>query len=147
MASTVDKFRLNFVNYLEGTSYNLPVIHRQDSNSIKTLPCIVVEIRDTEQPGAGLRNHYKVSGRVALIEVGYDDPENENQDNLAEVLETLLYNTDWKTVLSKPTTGTDFRQHKNCTVDAFLLRGSETENEGNSTIHSHIFEAFIYGGD
>jgi hypothetical protein len=147
MPSTIDKFRLNLESYIEQIPHNLPPVYRQDSNTDKELPCVVVEIEDSEQSGTGLYGHYNVTGNVSLFTVGYDDPDSQDQDNISSLLESVMYNTDWVSVLNAPTSGTDFRPYTGIKVNALIPRQTSVEDDGKSSRFSISFDAFIRVGD
>lgn len=117
-----------------------------DANAKRELPAIVVGYDSEELTKPGLTGHYTVNGFVMVAVQGHEDPENEQADTLAdEVIDALC--SEIEVALNVPDEGDDERPAQDFFCYKLLVRGTERQQEDNSTFVLVKWDAWCRNSD
>ena len=136
-----NRFLYNLKEYLDSTKTAAFTVVRQDVNTDRDLPLVVVAWSGVDQTAPRLRGHYTIAGSVDLYYIGYDDGDNSATDTILQDIEEILSNG--PAVATGVTAGTKTE----LVCNAFFLRGISHSIDGKTNIYSFEYEAFVRNFD
>lgn len=120
-----------------------------DRHEDRTLPCVIVGYDNEEGSFSDPRGHYMISGYVAVLYQGYDDPVNFDADKTAEIIANslTLNKSALLSTVNKPSFGMDTRPVSGFTMHDMFVRQVIREDEDHSTMIKINFDTPCVGID